>query len=77
MPGSLNFCKICPQWLYSIISNNSSSYYFSIPYAVQFTLFARPQHSAWNGEELTVRSSFLNVNGKDKVSLEGKFDGQP
>ncbi|MCF3648057.1 hypothetical protein L2E74_24110, partial [Planktothrix agardhii 1026] len=32
---------------------------------------------AWNGEELTVRSSFLNINGKDKVSLEGKFDGQP
>jgi len=46
-------------------------------YAVQYTEFARPQHSAWNGEELTVRSSFLNINGKDKVSLEGKFDGQP
>jgi hypothetical protein len=46
-------------------------------YAVQFTEFARPQSNAWNGEEITVRSSFLNVNGKDKVSMEGKFDGQP
>jgi hypothetical protein len=46
-------------------------------YAVQFTEFARPQSNAWNGEEITVRSSFLNINGKDKVSLEGKFDGQP
>jgi hypothetical protein len=75
--AGLVFLLFCDQIIEELKNLENKKVWMLTVYAVQFTLFARPQHSAWNGEELTVRSSFLNVNGKDKVSLEGKFDGQP
>jgi hypothetical protein len=75
--AGLVFLLFCDEIIEELKNLENKKVWLITIYAVQFTAFARPQHSAWNGEELTVRSSFLNVNGKDKVSMEGKFDGQP
>ncbi|WRH66592.1 MAG: hypothetical protein RSE13_24045 [Planktothrix sp. GU0601_MAG3] len=79
------FLLFCDQIIEELKNLENKKVWLITIYAVQFTAFARPQLNAWNGEEITVRSSFLNINGKDKVSLEGKpvlsgvegFDGQP
>jgi hypothetical protein len=75
--AGLVFLLFCDEIIEELKRMDGKKVWIVVLYAVQYTEFARPQHSAWNGEELTVRSSFLNVNGKDKVSMEGKFDGQP
>ena len=75
--AGLVFLLFCDEIIEELKRMDGKKVWIVVLYAVQYTEFARPQHSAWNGEELTVRSSFLNINGKDKVSLEGKFDGQP
>ena len=75
--AGLVFLLFCDEIIEELKNLENKKVWLITIYAVQFTAFARPQLNAWNGEELTVRSSFLNVNGKDKVSLEGKFDGQP
>ncbi|CAD5984238.1 hypothetical protein [Planktothrix agardhii] len=75
--AGLVFLLFCDEIIEELKKMDGKKVWIVVLYAVQFTAFARPQSNAWNGEELTVRSSFLNINGKDKVSLEGKFDGQP
>lgn len=75
--AGLVFLLFCDEIIEELKKMDGKKVWIVVLYAVQYTAFARPQLNAWNGEELTVRSSFLNVNGKDKVSLEGKFDGQP
>jgi hypothetical protein len=75
--AGLVFLLFCDEIIEELKNLENKKVWLITIYAVQFTAFARPQLNAWNGEELTVRSSFLNVNGKDKVSLEGKLDGQP
>ena len=75
--AGLVFLLFCDEIIEELKRMESKKVWIVVLYAVQYTAFARPQSNAWNGEELTVRSSFLNVNGKDKVSLEGKLDGQP
>ncbi|CAH2575636.1 hypothetical protein PRNO82_04884 (plasmid) [Planktothrix rubescens] len=75
--AGLVFLLFCDEIIEELKNLENKKVWLITIYAVQFTAFARPQLNAWNGEELTVRSSFLNVNGKDKVSIEGKLDGQP
>ena len=75
--AGLVFLLFCDEIIAELKRKEGGKVWIVVLYAVQYTDFARPQHSAWRGEELTVRSSFLNVNGVDKVSLEGKFDGTP
>lgn len=75
--AGLVFLLFCDEIIEELKKMDGKKVWIVVLYAVQYTAFARPQLNAWNGEELTVRSSFLNVNGKDKVSIEGKLDGQP
>ncbi|MBE9144610.1 hypothetical protein [Planktothrix mougeotii] len=75
--ASLVFLLFCDEIIEELQSKNNRKVWLLSIYAVQYTTFARPQHSAWNGEELTVRSSFVTVNGSEKVSIEAKFDNQP
>jgi hypothetical protein len=75
--AGLVFLLFCDEIIEELKKMDGKKVWIVVLYAVQYTAFARPQSNAWNGEEITVRSSFLNVNGKDKVSMEGKFDGQP
>ncbi|OIP69453.1 MAG: hypothetical protein AUK43_12610 [Oscillatoriales cyanobacterium CG2_30_40_61] len=75
--ASLVFLLFCDEIIQELKAKDSTKIWLLTVYGVQHTEFARPQHSAWNGEELTIRSSFITLNGKEKVAIEGKFDGKP
>ncbi len=75
--AGLVFLLFCDEIIAELKRKEGGKVWMVVLYAVQYTDFARPQSNAWRGEELTVRSSFLTINGVDKVSLEGKFDGTP
>jgi hypothetical protein len=75
--AGLVFLLFCDEIIDELKRMDGKKVWIVVLYAVQYTEFARPQSNAWNGEELTVRSSFHTVNGANKVNLEGKFDGQP
>ncbi|MBD2481474.1 hypothetical protein [Planktothrix sp. FACHB-1365] len=75
--ASLVFLLFCDEIISELKSKSSKKVGLMWIFAVQYTAFARPQSNAWKGEELTVRSTFRTVNGKERPSIEGKFDGQP
>ncbi|CAD5984458.1 hypothetical protein [Planktothrix agardhii] len=75
--AGLVFLLFCDEIIEELKVKEGAKVWIVVIFAVQYTAFARPQSNAWKGEELTVRSSFININGVDRVSLEGKFDGTP
>jgi len=75
--AGLAFLLFCDEIIAELKVKEGAKVWIVVIYGVQHTEFTRPQSNAWKGEELTVRSSFHTVNGADRISLEGKFDGIP